>query len=163
MSQVRLTNAVARRITRRVMNATGVVVVLAAAAFLAGCGSGSKAVPPPDGQSPTGRTVTFVSSGNFPPTTIVGRYSVVGCRDDARTLVHSARLYYAHSTGLPGPADLYYYDMRFSYAHFQADGCTDRELGEAMKAGLTARQRTFLLHNVARDLHLAFRAALDSA
>jgi hypothetical protein len=147
---------------RRVMNATGVVAVLAAAAFLAGCGSGSKAAPPPDGPSHRGRTVTFVSGGNFPPTTIVGRYSLAGCRDDARKLVHDARLYYAHSTGLPGPADLYYYDMRFSYAHFQADGCTSRELGEAMKAGLTTRQRTFLLHNVARNLYRAFRAALSS-
>ena len=41
----------------------------------------------------------------------------------ARSCTHAA-LDYAHSTGLPGPADLYYYDLRESYAHAQADGCT---------------------------------------
>jgi hypothetical protein len=121
---------------------------------LAACG-GSAA-------SRTGRTVTFVSGGAFPPSTIVGTYSVRGCLADARTLVNDARLYYAHSTGAPGPADLYYYDMRFAYAHFEADNCTSKELGEAMRRGLTARQRAFLLHNVASDLYHAFRAALDA-
>jgi hypothetical protein len=114
------------------------------------------------GPSQTGRTVTFASAGAFPPSTIVGTYSVRGCAADARTVVQDARLYYAHSTGAPGPADLYYYDMRFAYAHFQADGCTSRELGEAMKARLTARQRTFLLRNVASNLRRAFDAALAS-
>jgi hypothetical protein len=82
--------------------------------------------------------------------------------DDARTLVDDARLYYAHSTGAPGPADLYYYDMRFAYAHFEADNCTSKELGGAMKRGLTARQRAFLLHNVASDLYRAFHSALGA-
>ena len=113
--------------------------------------------------TPRGRTVTFVSAGNFPPTTIVGSYSARGCARDTRTLVQDAGLYYAHSTGLPGPADLYYYDMRFHYAHFEADGCTSKQLGEAMKRHLTAPQQAFLLHNVASNLHRAFRAALDAA
>jgi hypothetical protein len=113
------------------------------------------------GASHRGRTVTFVAAGNFPTATIVGTYSAQGCAADARTLVNGSRLYYVHSTGAPGPADLYYYDMRFSYAHFQADGCTSEQLGAAMKSGLSARQRTFLLHNVASDLHRAFQAALS--
>ena len=125
-----------------------VVVVLTCAA----CGAG--------GSSHRGRTVTFVTAGNFPPMTITGSYSVRGCASDTRTVVEDAALYYAHSTGLPGPADLYYYNLRFAYAHFQADGCAGSELGQQMKRHLTARQRTFLLHNVASNLQQAFRAAL---
>lgn len=121
----------------------------------AACGAG--------GSSHRGRTVTFVSAGNFPPTTIVGSYSVRGCARDTRTLVQDAALYYAHSTGLPGPADLYYYELRFAYAHFEADGCASKQLGEAMKRHLSAAQQAFLLHNVASNLHRAFRAALDAA
>jgi hypothetical protein len=122
---------------------------------LAGCGSG--------GPKHTGRTVTFGSAGAFPPSTIVGTYSARGCTHDANTVVENAHLYYVHSTGAPGPADLYYYDMRFAYAHFLADGCTSGELGEALKSGLTARQQAFLLRNVASNLHQAFLEALNSA
>jgi hypothetical protein len=128
-------------------------VVLLVGLTSAACGAG--------GTSHRGRTVTFVAGGNFPSTRIVGSYSVRGCRVDTRTLVQDAAVYYAHSTGLPGPADLYYYDMRFAYAHFQADGCTSEELGHEMEHRLTPRQRTFLLHNVASNLRRAFRAALD--
>ena len=109
-----------------------------------------------------GRTVTFTTAGNFPPLTIVGTYSVHGCNVDTHTVVSDALLYYRHSNGAPGPADLYYYDLREAYAHFDADGCTSKELGEALKRRLTARQRAFLLDNVASDLHRVFRAALSS-
>jgi hypothetical protein len=122
-------------------------------ALVAACGGGT----------PRGRTVTFVSAGNFPPETIVGSYSVRRCAADTRTLVHDARLYYVHSTVAPGPADLYYYDMRFAHAHFVADGCTSKELGQALESRLTARQRAFLLHNVAGNLYRAFHAALAAA
>jgi hypothetical protein len=131
------------------------VLIFLVELVLAGCGSG--------GPKHTGRTVTFGSAGAFPPSTIVGTYSARGCAHNANTVVENAHLYYVHSTGAPGPADLYYYDMRFAYAHFLADGCTSGELGEALKSGLTARQRTFLLRNVASNLHQAFRAALDGA
>jgi hypothetical protein len=134
---------------------SSLVLILLVPLVAAGCGGG--------GTSPTGHTVTFDAAGNFPTATIVGHYSVHRCSSDARTVVQDARLYYRHSTGAPGPADLYYYDLRFAYAHLQADGCTSRQLGEAMKAGLTARQRTFLLHNVASELHRAFQAALSGA
>jgi hypothetical protein len=112
---------------------------------------------------PKGRTVTFSSSGNFPPSTIVGTYSVHRCEADTHALVADALLYYEHSTGAPGPADLYYYDMRFAWAHFEADACTSEELGRELQRRLTAHQRRFLLHNVASDLHDAFHAALDAA
>lgn len=121
----------------------------------AACGGG--------GTSHTARTVTFVTAGNFPPLTIVGTYSASGCAADSRTVVQDAALYYAHSTGLPGPADLYYYDLREAYAHFQADGCASEELGRQLERRLTPRERTFLLHNVAGDLQQAFDAALKGA
>lgn len=127
-----------------------VVVALLAAA----CGGGTRH---------EGRTVTFAGAGTFPPTTIVGHYSVRGCATDAHTLVDDGHLFYAHSSGAQGPADLYYFDMRLAYAHFEADGCTSKELGRAMRRGLTARQTAFLLHNLTGDLHRAFQAALDAA
>jgi hypothetical protein len=129
------------------------VAVLLVALACAACGTG--------GGSRRGRTVTFITAGNFPQMTITGTYSARGCAADTRTLVQDAALYYAHSTGLPGPADLYYYNLRFAYAHFQADACTRQELGRQMKRRLTARQRAFLLHNVASQLQQAFRAALQ--
>lgn len=127
----------------------GVLVALVSA----GCG----------GSTPRkGRTVIFTTAGNFPPSTIVGNYSVQGCAADTHTVVGDALLYYRHSNGAPGPADLYYYDLRESYAHFEADGCTREELGQALKRRLTAGQRAFLLHNLASDLYHAFHAALDA-
>ncbi len=120
----------------------------------AGCGGGT---------TRKGRTFTFTTGGNFPPSTIVGTYSVSGCLADTKTLVQDAHLYYVHSTGAPGPADLYYYDLRESFAHFEADNCTGEQLGQAMKRGLTVRQRAFLLRNVASDLHRAFSEALGDA
>jgi hypothetical protein len=135
---------------RRTVLSLALVVLVALAC--AACGGG--------GPSHRRRTVTFVTAGNFPPLTITGTYSVSGCAVDTRTVIRDAALYFAHSTGLPGPADLYYYDLRESYAHFQADGCTSSQLGQEMKSRLTARQRTFLLHNVASDLQRAFHAAL---
>jgi hypothetical protein len=114
------------------------------------------------GTTRTGRTVTFHASGAFPPSTIVGTYGVHRCNADARRVAEDARRFYVHSNGEPGPADLYYYDLRFSYAHFQADGCTSAVLGRALEQGLTARQRTFLLHNVASNLYRPFHAALQA-
>ncbi|MFL5915655.1 MAG: hypothetical protein ACJ752_08475 [Gaiellaceae bacterium] len=82
--------------------------------------------------------------------------------DDAKTLVDDAHSYYVHSTSGPGPADLYYDEMRFDFARFDADGCKSKELASAIERGLTPRQRAFLLRNVASDLHRAFQAALNS-
>ena len=129
------------------------LLVLLVALVSAACGGGTQR---------KGRTVTFTTAGNFPPLTITGTYSVHGCEVDTHTLVGDALLYYKHSNGAPGPADLYYYDLREAYAHFEADGCTSEQLGQALKRRLTAGQRTFLLDNVASDLHRAFRTALSS-
>jgi hypothetical protein len=120
---------------------------------LAGCGGG---------KAHKGHTATFSGGGAFPPSTIVGSYSVRGCISDAKTLVHDSRDFYLHSTSEPGPADLYYDEMRLDYVHFQADACTSKQLGDAIRRGLTPRQRTFLLENVASAMHRAFQAALVS-
>ncbi|HLX33210.1 MAG TPA: hypothetical protein VKR79_10655 [Gaiellaceae bacterium] len=130
------------------------LALLALVLVAAACGSG--------GSARTGRTVTFETGGNFPTLTIVGTYSVAGCTHDARVIVENAHLYYAHSTGLPGPADLYFYDMREAFAHFQADDCTSKQLGDAVRTGLSSTQRTWLLDNVSRNLYVAFRAALNA-
>ena len=106
-------------------------------------------------------TVTFQGAGAFPPTTIAGSYSARHCTLDARTLVQDARAFYAHSTGkAPPPADLYYFQLRLAYAHFEADGCPAGDLAHELNRALTTRQRTFLLHNVAGDLYRPFHAAL---
>lgn len=130
------------------MRAQSLAPVMLVALVAAGCG-GARAAR-------TGHTVTFVTGGAFPTATIVGRYSAAGCAHDARAIVHDAQLYYAHSTTAPGPADLYYYDMRFDVAHLQADDCTSAQLGAALARGLTRRQRGFLLRNVASNLRRAF-------
>ncbi len=112
----------------------------------------------------TAHTVTFRGAGTFPPTTIAGSYSARHCALDARALVGEARAFYAHSTGkAPPPADLYYFELRLAYAHFEADGCPVGDLAGEMKRALTARQRTFLLHNAAGDLDRAFHAALATS
>jgi hypothetical protein len=129
------------------------LLVLLVALVSAACGGGTPR---------KGRTVTFTTAGNFPPLTITGTYSVHGCEVDTHTVVDDALLYYRHSNGAPGPADLYYYNLREAYAHFEADACTNEALGQAMKRRLSTRQRAFLLDNVASDLHRAFQAALNS-
>jgi uncharacterized membrane protein len=114
------------------------------------------------GTTHSARTVTFSTGGAFPTATIVGRYSAAGCTHDSRVVAGEARLFYEHSTTAPGPADLYYYDMRFAYAHFQADGCTSTQLGNALRA-LPARQRTWLLHNLSSTFRHVFSTALAAA
>jgi hypothetical protein len=128
------------------------LLALLVALACAGCG----------GAANKGRTVTFAGAGSFPPSTIVGNYSARGCSEDVKALVDDARSYYVHSTSGPGPADLYYDDLRLDFARFEADGCTSKELGSGMERGLTPRQRAFLLRNVASDLLRAFQTALNS-
>jgi hypothetical protein len=120
---------------------------------LAACGGAAR---------PTARTVTFQTAGAFPTATIVGHYSVRNCTHDAATVVDNAREFYLHSTGGLGPADLYFYDTRFAFAHLTADGCTSEQLGTALEHGLTQRQRRFLLGHLATELAQPFRAALKA-
>ena len=133
-----------------------ILALLAIVLVAAGCGGGSSA-------SPRAHTVTFSTAGAFPTLTIAGKYSPARCRHDSGTIVQNARLFYKHSTTLPGPADLYYYDMREGYAYFQADGCLNAQLGAALTSGLTARQRTWLLANLPADFERIFSAALAAA
>ena len=107
-------------------------------------------------------TVTFQTAGAFPTATIVGHYSVRNCTHDARVVVDNAREFYRHSTGGLGPADLYFYDTRFAFAHFTADGCTSAQLGTALEHGLTARQQRYLVANLSSNLSQPFQAALKA-
>jgi len=131
------------------------LLLIACVLLLAGCGG--------SGASRTGRTVTFSTAGAFPTLTIVGKYSPSGCARDSNVIVQNARFFYEHSTTEPGPADLYYYDMREGYAHFQADECPSKQLGDAMTRGLTARQRRWLLGNLPSTFEQIFRTAEAAA
>lgn len=130
-----------------------IAFVVVTVAVLAGCGGGS---------AHHAHVVTFTTAGAFPTATIEGVYSVRNCERDTSVIVANARLFYAHSTGGLGPADLYFYDLRFAYAHFDADGCSPGELGGALATRLTQRQRNWLLGNVSSNLETAFRAALNA-
>lgn len=130
-----------------------VVAAVALVALLAGCGAGS---------SHQARVITFATAGAFPSVTIAGVYSVHNCKRDTSVVIANAHLFYDHSTGGLGPADLYFYDLRFAYAHFQADGCSPGELGDALAARLTERQRNWLLDNLSNNLATAFRVALNA-
>lgn len=143
-----------RRRSLRTRTGRALLLVVLVALVSAACGGAAQR---------KGRTLTFTTAGNFAPLTITGIYSVQGCESDTHTVVGDALLYYKHSTGAPGPADLYYYDLREAYAHFDADACTSKQLGQALERRLTARQRAFLLGNVSSDLQHPLRAALDAA
>ena len=130
-----------------------VVIAVALASLLAGCGARS---------AHQAHVVTFTTAGAFPTVTIDGVYSVHNCKRDTSNVVANAHLFYDHSTGGLGPADLYFYDLRFAYAHFQADGCSPRELGDALTTLLTQRQRNWLLDNLSSNLATAFRVALNA-
>jgi hypothetical protein len=127
-----------------------------AALVLAACGGSG-------GGAHTAHTVTFSTAGAFPTATIVGHYSASGCSRDADVVFHDARLFYTHSTSAPGPADLYFYNMRFAYAHFQADGCSPAQLGDRMTRDLSAAQRTWLLANLPSDFRHIFAVARAAA
>jgi hypothetical protein len=120
---------------------------------LAACGGSGR---------PAAHTVTFQTAGAYPTATIVGHYSVRNCTHDARTVVDNAREFYRHSTGGLGPADLYFYDTRFAFAHFTADGCTSVQLGTALEHGLTAGQRRYLVAHLSSNLSQPFHAALQA-
>lgn len=130
-----------------------VVIALALVALLAGCGAGS---------AHHAHVVTFATAGAFPTATIDGVYSVHNCKRDTSVVIANAKLFYAHSNGGIGPADLYFYDLRFGYAHFEADGCSPGELGDSLAASLTQRQRNWLLDNLSSNLATAFRVALNA-
>lgn len=133
------------------------VASVVAVLVLAGCGGSAV-------REHAGRTVTVGTYAGFPATTIVGTYTPKGCARDAAAVAGDAHQYYMHTAGgAPPPADLYYIDMRADYAHFSADACSPADLGRALRAALTARQRSYLLGNLSSDLLDAFRAALKAS
>jgi len=129
-------------------------LALGAVMALAGCGSAAL----PHGA----HVVTFTTAGAFPTATITGEYSLRNCARDTRVVTADAREYYTHIAGGLSPADLYYYNLRFAYATFEADGCTPGQLGRALEHGFTQRERAFLFRNLTSSIETAFRAALRS-
>ena len=108
--------------------------------------------------------MTVGAYAGFPATTIVGTYSAEGCTQDAAAVAQDALLYFEHTAGgAPPPADLYYLEMHADYSHLRADACPPADLGRALRTGLTARQRSFLLANLSSDLVRVFRTALNAS
>ena len=130
-----------------------VVIALGAVTALVGCGGASQH---------GAHVVTFATGGAFPTATITGEYSAKNCARDTRVVSSDARQYYAHITGGLSPADLYYYNLRFAYAHFEADGCSPSELGRALERAFTKPERALLFRNLTSSLAAAFRAALGA-
>ncbi len=131
------------------------LALAAATIALAGCGAAAR--------RPT-HTVTIPGYGTFPATTITGTADPAACVQDNRAIVRDARLFLAHS----GPAasysaDTYYIDLRTVYADFQVHGCTDEQLGAALRTSLTAKQQRALVANLPGAMAAAVRDGLKQA
>ena len=89
------------------------VLVLAAAAALAGCGSSDK------------HAVTLPAYGDHPATTIAAAPADrAACRNDAGAFTDAAKDFLAHSGSQAAyPADLWLVLIRESFADFRARGC----------------------------------------
>ena len=107
-----------------------------AAALLAGCGGGSR-----------GRNVVTVPAyGEHPAATVSEAHSPAECAKDARIFARDALALLDHSSANTAyPADLYYTIIRSDFADFEARSCEPKLLGAALRARLTARQRTALV------------------
>lgn len=127
------------------------VWMLAALALLvAGCGGGGKQ-----------RAVTVGAYGNFPAQTVTGENSPVECARDGRAFARDSLLLLAHSgANAAYPADLYYSILREDFADFEARGCDPKAIGDALRAKLTARQRTALVADLPAVMAKVVRAGL---
>lgn len=125
-------------------------MLAAVATLLAGCGGGHR------------RTVTVPSYGGFPAQTITASASPAECAHDARVFASDALLFLAHTgaTVAAYPADLYYIDLREDFADFQARGCSPKDLGDALRPRLTARQRAALVADLPTVMAKAVRDGL---
>jgi hypothetical protein len=137
-----------------------VPLLLLAPVFLtfAGCGGAVRT------STHSGRTITVPSYAAFPATTIIGTYSASACRADARSYVRDALLFVEHF----GPqaaysADTYYIDLRLVFADFQARGCDNKVLGNAIKTRMSSRQRASLISNLPEAMAQAVRDGLKSS
>jgi hypothetical protein len=117
-------------------------ILALAAGILAGCGGGRGA-----------RVVTVPAYGEHPAATVSGAYSASECAKDARIFAHDALILVDHaSSNAAYPADLYYTIIRSDFADFEARACGSELLGAALRARLTAAQRSTLVANLPQTM-----------
>jgi hypothetical protein len=118
---------------------------------IAGCGGGSH-----------GKAQTVGAYGGFAAATVASAPGgPVNCREDARILTHEAVLFLArYGSSAAYPADLYYMNMRESFADYEARGCAPHYLGDALASRFTLAQRRFLVANLPHAMADVFRAGL---
>ena len=128
-------------------------IVALAAGLLAGCGGG--------GTGRNTKVVTVPAYGEHPAATVSGAYSAAECAKDARIFAHDALTLVHHaSSNAAYPADLYYTIIRSDFADFEARSCGSKLLGEALRARLTAAQRSSLIANLPQAMAQVVRDGL---
>ena len=128
----------------KVIRCVKTVWILAlAAGLLAGCGGGGHGA----------KVVTVPAYGEHPAATVSGSYSATECAKDARIFARDALTLVDHtSANAAYPADLYYTIIRSDFADFEARSCGSKVLGAALRAGLTAGQRSVLVANLPKTM-----------
>ena len=127
------------KVIRRVKS---VWILALVAGLVAGCGGGHGA-----------KVVTVPAYGEHPAATVSGAYSAAECAKDARIFASDALTLVDHaSSNAAYPADLYYTIIRSDFADFEARSCGSKVLGEALRARLTAGQRSALVANLPRAM-----------
>ena len=122
-----------------------------AAGLLAGCGGGGHGA----------KVVTVPAYGEHPAATVSGSYSAAECAKDARIFARDALTLVDHaSSNAAYPADLYYTIIRSDFADFEARSCGSKLLGEALRARLTAAQRSSLIANLPQAMAQVVRDGL---
>ena len=127
-------------------------ILALAVGLLAGCGGGT-------GRST--KVVTVPAYGEHPAATVSEAYSAAECAKDARIFARDALTLVDHaSSNAAYPADLYYTIIRSDFADFEARSCGPKLLGEALRARLTAAQRSSLVANLPRAMAEVVRDGL---
>lgn len=131
-------------------------ILALAAALLAGCGGG--------GTGRGAKVVTVPAYGEHPAATVSEAYSATECAKDARIFAHDALTLVDHaSSNAAYPADLYYTIIRSDFADFEARNCGPKLLGQALRARLTAGQRSALLANLPHAMEQVVRDGLRTS
>ena len=126
-------------------------ILALAAGLLAGCGGGGHGA----------KVVTVPAYGEHPAATVSGSYSTAECAKDARIFARDALTLVDHaSANAAYPADLYYTIIRSDFADFEARNCGPKLLGEALRARLTAAQRSSLIANLPQAMAQVVRDGL---
>ena len=128
-------------------------ILALAVGLLAGCGGG--------GTGRSTKVVTVPAYGEHPAATVSEAYSAAECAKDARIFARDALTLVDHaSSNAAYPADLYYTIIRSDFADFEARSCGPKLLGEALRARLTAAQRSSLVANLPQAMAEVVRDGL---